>query len=74
MQDVVTATVAEQRRFASVNPAFDEKRKKAAVQFGPSRAPQERPWVEDMRERYANLGRRDASEEAARMELFTNLQ
>jgi len=27
-----------------------------------------------MRERYADLGRWDASEEAARIELFTNLQ
>lgn len=48
MHDVVTAAVAEQHRFASVNPAFDEKRRQAAVKFAPSKAPQKKPIWENV--------------------------
>ncbi len=48
MDDVVKATVAERQRVYSVNPAFDKKRRQAAVKFAPSEAPQKKPIWENV--------------------------
>ncbi len=48
MDEVVAAVVAESQREYSVNPAFDAKRRAAAEQFRPSRAPVERPIWENV--------------------------
>ena len=48
IDDVVRATVAEQLNRASVNPAFDAKRRRAAVKFAPSGAPQKKPIWENV--------------------------
>ena len=47
-QQVVKEVVAERLRPASVNPGFDERRRRAAAQFAPSRAPQRKPIWENV--------------------------
>lgn len=48
IDEVVKATVAQRQMPASVNPTFDAKRRHAAVQFAPSRAPQKTPIWENV--------------------------
>jgi len=48
IDEVAKAIVAEQQRAFSVNPAFDEKRRQAAVKFAPSRAPRKKPIWENV--------------------------
>lgn len=48
IDEVVAATVASQQRVYSVNPAFDQKRRQAALKFAPSRAPLKKPIWENV--------------------------
>lgn len=48
MDKVVADVVAESQKIYSVNPAFDAKRRVAAEQFRPSRAPVEKPIWENV--------------------------
>jgi hypothetical protein len=48
MDEVVAAVVAEEQKTYSVNPAFDAKRRQAAEQFRPSRAPVAKPIWENV--------------------------
>lgn len=43
MDDIVKSGAESDRKTYSVNPVFDEKRRQAALQFRPSRAPVEKP-------------------------------
>ena len=46
--DAARAVVAEEARPASANPAFDERRRQAAIKFAPSKAPQATPIWENV--------------------------
>ena len=48
IDEVAKTTVAERQTPASVNPNFDAKRRHAAVQFAPSRAPRKTPIWENV--------------------------
>lgn len=48
MDKAVEAVVKERQRTWSVNPAFDEKRRQAALKFRPSRAPVKKPVWENV--------------------------
>ncbi len=48
MEEIVKSDTLGDQRVYSVNPVFDEKRRKAALQFRPSRAPVEKPIWENV--------------------------
>ena len=48
MERIVKSDAASDQRMYSVNPVFDEKRRRAALQFRPSRAPVEKPIWENV--------------------------
>jgi len=48
MEEIVRSDTVSDQRAYSVNPVFDEKRRKAALQFRPSRAPVAKPIWENV--------------------------
>lgn len=48
MDEIVAATVASQQKVPAVNPAFDQRRRQAAVKFAPSKAPRKKPIWENV--------------------------
>lgn len=48
MEDIVKSGAVSDQKTYSVNPVFDDKRRKAALQFRPSRAPIEKPIWENV--------------------------